>query len=328
MIRYKTKCLFFLASLISIACTSTQKSSPTESTDRSCGPTADEYPVLSILSSHVLGGTESGPIRVAYTGSVPALAVLYSGNHLIFARNISKTGVKFYSYFCVKLSDAERTSLLEGIDDAMPELFEAFDAKDKSPEAGLTEIISFKSEHDCSQFELKGGIAAAREFGMRSRSSVSIKAPEALLESLDRFSNFDHSRASAWFPDQVLIEMRQLDDQESKKITAPVVNWPSSFKLTPLRNKDYKLQVDGRFKFFTTNVSTTRLKEFSTLMRSRIQREQKMWLAGYRFLLPKDHLWAAPHPTRGEEYSVCNKYIPRTNYLRLYGLNYLVSPKQ
>lgn len=308
---------------IGSACTSTQKSAVSENGSRTCGPASTDLPILALLSSHQLGGTGGGPLRIAYSGGVPAHAVLYSSNHLIFAKNVSKTPTPFYSYFCIKLSDQEKSGLIEGVAEVMPEVFESFDAKDPSPQAGFNQLLIFNTEFECSQYELKGGLAAAREFGNRSRSSVALKVPPEILDSIERILSFDHAQATPWFPDSALIELKQLSDVEAKAIKAAPVPWPESFKLTRVNDKEMRLQLDSKIKLFTTVIGTAKLKEFSTLMRSKIQKDQKTWVAGYRFLLPSERLWAGPHPTRGEEYSVCNRFIPRTNFWRLYGLNFL-----
>jgi hypothetical protein len=306
-----------------VACTSTQKSGVSEAGGRSCAPGATDVPIMAVLSSHFLGGNGGGPHRIAYTGGVPPMAVIYSSNHLLFAKNVSKTSSPFFSYYCVKLTDAEKSGLIEGIDEVMPEVFETFDAKDTKPQSGFTQLLTFKSEFECSQYEIKGGLEAAREFGSRSRSSVAIKVPNEILDGIERLAAFSHDQATPWFPDTALVEFRQLTDAEAKAIKSNPVNWPESFKLTRVKDKEMRLQLDGKTKVFTTQISTAKLKEFSTLMRSKILREQKVWVAGYRLMLPSDRFWAGPHPTKGEEYSICNRYIPRSNFWRLYGLNFL-----
>jgi|GEM_PF-2466737 len=313
-----------LALSLFASCTGNQRGKLAEGEKKQpCSVAPDDVPELVMLSSAKIGGVQSSVVKAPYTGGLPPAFVLYRSGKTLFARNISKSATPFFAYQCVQLTDEERSTLTSPISEDMPETFEFFDAKDKAKGTGITELLSFKSEFECAQFELKGSVEGAREVGGRSRSSVAVKVPESVISAITSLHEYSHPKALPWFPESVLLEMQLIPADKAAKFRSTAKAWPKGWTVTKVDEKEWRIRPTPDITWYTAPMTAARMKEFATLARGKVLMNNQIYRIGYRFILPSDRLWAAPYPSEKEEYSVCNRYIARNNFGKLYGLNYL-----
>jgi hypothetical protein len=306
------------------SCTGNQRGKLAEGEKKQpCSIAQDDIPELVVLSSSKIGGVNSSTVKAPYTGNVPPAFVLYRSGKVLFAKNIGKSPNAFFGYQCVQLSDEERANITGPLAEDMPETFEFFDAKDKTKGTGITEVLSFKTEFECSQFELKGSVDGAKAVGGRSRSSVAVKVPESIISAITSLNAFSHPNALPWFPETVLLEMQLIPNEKAAKFRATAKAWPKGWEVTKVDEKEWRIRPAPDMSWYTAPMTAARMKEFATLARGKVIMNNQIYRLGYRFIIPSDRLWAAPFPSEKEEYSVCNRFIARNNFGKLYGLNYL-----